>query len=151
MTTTYQLEPITSLWDEILPLVKAHYHEVAHYQDIELAPDFDQYDALDQAGILRAYTARVDGVLIGYAIFMVKRNLHYSRSLQAIQDVLFILPEYRKNGVGAGLILHCDMELDKLGAEVVYHHVKVKPELDFSPLLERIGYELIDKIYGKRM
>lgn len=150
-TATYQLERIAHLWDEAMPLMLSHYEEVAHYQDIALSPDIITYERLDQMGVLKVYTARVEGRLVGYACFMVKTNPHYSESLQAVQDVLFVLPEYRASRIGIGLIKHCDAELRQLGVQVVYQHVKCKESLDFSPLLERIGYELIDRIYGKRL
>lgn len=151
MTVTYQLEHVRDLWDEVEDLLRAHYHEVAHYQDIPLAPDYRSYEALEDAGILKCFTARLDRKLVGYGVFMVKHNLHYSTSKQAVQDILFVLPEYRKGRIGFNLIKYCDEQLAQLGAEVVYHHVKAKESLDFSPLLEHLGYELIDKIYGRRL
>lgn len=148
--TRYSLEPVTlELCEELLPLLVKHYKEVAHYQDIELDPDFDAYMAMDKAGILRVFTARRGRELIGYSIYILKRNAHYKGSLQALQDILFIDP--KKRGFGAKFILWCDQKLKAEGVQVVYHHVKVKPELNFGPMLERFGYELIDQVYGRRL
>lgn len=97
--------------------------------------------------MLNVFTARHEetNALTGYAIFFVKHNLHYSTSLQAIQDVLYI--DQKQRGFGAKFILWCDQELKKLGVQAVYHHVKTKH--DFGPLLKRIGYEHIDQIWGR--
>jgi hypothetical protein len=81
---------------EITPLLQAHWEEIAHYKDIELAPNVEAYAKLEAAGILHCYTARVAGALVGYFVTTVVPSLHYRGSLQAHQDVLFVLPEHRK-------------------------------------------------------
>jgi GNAT superfamily N-acetyltransferase len=140
----------TEFCAEILPLLERHYHEIAHYQDIVLDPDFKKYIEIEEAGFLRVFTARDDaGKLAGYGIFVVRANMHYRQSLQAVQDVLFIAPEHRNAGFGAKLISFCDGELQKEGVQVVYHHVKLAH--DFGPLMEKIGYEKIETIYGRRL
>lgn len=148
MSTEFQKESVTpELCKELGPLLQSHYKEIAHYQDIELNPNFSKYKKIDDLGGLRIYTARKEKKLIGYVIFFFDYNIHYQKSLQAIQDVLFIHPEYR--GVGAQLIKWADEQLKIEGAQVVYHHVK--KEHNFGPLLERFGYKCVDLIYAKRL
>ncbi len=133
---------------DIRPLLEKHWKEVAHYQDIPLDVDWARYAALDEVGILKIFTARSDmGQLLGYAIFVVQTNMHYRKSLQAMQDVLFISEQHR--GFGRKFIEWCDDQLRDDGVQAVYHHVKVSH--NFGPLLERMGYELIDRIYGRRL
>lgn len=155
---TFQREPITGLWPEVAPLLHAHWREIAHYQDIPLEPDTDYYEGLDRAGVLRCFTVRLaggtlvapePGMLVGYAAFFVKRNGHYRSSLQAFQDVVFLLPEFRKTLVGSRLLRFCDAELKAEGVQVVYHHSKAAH--DIGRVLERQGYELVDLIYAKRL
>lgn len=146
---SFQRESARALWPEIMPLLQTHWREIAHYQDIPLDPDVDQYNAADDAGMLRCFTARVDGVLVGYAIYFVRSNMHYRSSKQAVQDVLFLLPEYRKSRIGIELIKHCDEQLRGEGVQAVYQHVKQSH--NFGPLLERLGYELVDLIYARRL
>lgn len=136
------------LFVEISPLLETHFQEIARYKDIELDPDFVGYDLMEARGSLRVFTARLeDGRLIGYAIYFVSPNLHYRKSLQAVQDVLFIHPAHR--GCGARLIRDADRELAKEGVQLVYHHVKCAH--DFGPLLERMGYEQVEKIFARRL
>lgn len=134
--------------DEVGPLLEEHYKEIAHYQDIPLEPNIERYLELEHAGSVLVFTAR-DHVkkLIGYAVFIVNKNLHYNSSVQASQDIIFIRKENR--GTGGRLIKFCDEELRKLGVQAVYHHVKTKH--NFGPLLERFGYEAVDVIYAKRL
>ena len=146
----FNLEPVSnSLCEEIFPLLEKHYDEVAHFKQIPLSPDFKQYKKLDEMGVLRCYTARDEtGGIVGYAIFMVKHNIHYSTSLQAVQDVIFIHPERR--GFGIKFIKWCDEMLKADGVEAVYHHVK-REHPALGVILSRIGYKEIDHIYGRAL
>jgi GNAT superfamily N-acetyltransferase len=129
-------------------LTKKHYLEIAHYQDIPLDLDHEAYLALERNGNLRVFTARdEDGALVGYAIFFLRMTMHYKSSLQAVQDILYIDKEHR--GFGKKFIEWCDCALAGERVQVVYHHVKCAH--DFSPMLERLGYQQIDKIFGKRL
>ena len=149
MTATFTEELVSELWDELMPLLEDHWREIAHYQDILLEPDVAGYAAVEKQGMLRCYTARDGDRLIGYAVFFVRPNWHYRASLQASQDVLFLLPEYRQGGAGARLILHAECALSAEGVQVVYHHCKTTNQV--GRLLVRLGYELIDEVYGKRL
>lgn len=147
MTTKYQRETGTKILEEVKPLLALHWKEIAHYQDILLEPDWNSYAKCEEQGFLRVYTARKDGNLIGYGVYFVRYNLHYKSSLQASQDILFVHPDHR--GIGARFIHWCDTQLQAEGVQAVYHHVKQAH--NFGPLLERMGYQLVDLIYAKRL
>jgi hypothetical protein len=144
----FQRERVSDVFEEVLPLLKQHWEEIAHYKDIPLEPDFDLYCKIEEAGALRTYTARgPDGKIVGYCVYFVKPNLHYKSSLQAIQDVIFIDRSHR--GFGKSFIEWCDKALCAEGVQVVYQHIKEKH--NFGPMLERLGYELVDLIYARRL
>lgn len=144
-----QQESIEGLWPELWPLLYAHWKEIAAWPDILLDPDREAYEALDEVGMLRIYTAR-DGVrLVGYAAYILREHLHYRSSMQAVQDVLFLDKDYRLGGLGMRLMKYADEELAKAGAQVIFHHTKVAH--DFGPLLERMGYKLVEKVYARRI
>lgn len=146
---TFAREPIDSLWSEMIPLLLAHWQEVATWQDIPLDPDMDAYEAAEEAGMLRVFTVRVDSKLVGYAAYIVRTHLHYQGSKQAVQDVLYLSPEHRRGKIGYKLIQHGEAELKAEGVQAVYQHVKESH--DFGPLLERIGYKMIEKVYARRL
>lgn len=147
---SFQIEDFSKeLFDEVYPLLEKHYHEVAHFQDIPLNPDFDAYMGAHNNDLVRFFTARRNGELVGYCIFFVKTNAHYKDSLQAQQDVLFIDPSIRKTGVGFFFLQYCDENLRKEGVQAVYHHMKAG--LPFNKLLESLNYELVDLIYARRL
>jgi GNAT superfamily N-acetyltransferase len=147
--TVLQRETMDQVLGEIEPLLQMHFAEIAHYQDIPLDPDMGIYRAIEKDGGLRIFTARSEGVLVGYAIFFVRHALHYRGSRQGVQDILFVAPDKRGSTIGPRLISYCDNALRDEGVQVVYHHVKAAH--DFSSLLKRLGYQLVDHIYARRL
>lgn len=148
MSVTFQQESLAQFIPDAMPLMRAHYLEVAHYQDIPFDPDWDTYLAVEKTGSFRVFTARdYDGRLIGYACYFVRSNIHYKTSVQATQDVIYIDPSVR--GFGRSFIDWCDTQLRGHGVQVVYHHVKYAK--DFGSALVSLGYEKIEAIYGRRL
>jgi GNAT superfamily N-acetyltransferase len=107
-----------------MPLLEKHWREIAHYQDVPLEPDVERYNAMDEAGLLRCFTVRDGGRLVGYSIFFVTPNIHYKSLTLANNDVLFLHPDYRRGRVGWNFI---DFLRDRLvgeGLRCIYYHVK---------------------------
>lgn len=142
-------ETVGDVRDEMLPLIQIHYREIASFQDIELCPDFQLYEAAEKMDAIRIYTVRseTEGELVGYAIFFIRHHPHYKNSLQATQDLLFIHPDHR--GPGMKFVSYCDEQLKNDHVDVVYHLVTTR--FDFSPILKRLGYEKNETIYAKRL
>lgn len=149
MTIKFAREFLHDIWDEAAPLLELHYEEIAHYKDIALKPDRARYMVAEDAGGVRAYTARDDNRLVGYQVFFVARNIHYSDSLQAMQDVLYLSREHRGRMIGFKFISWCDEQLRAEGVQAVMQHTKAKH--NFGPMLERIGYELMDLVHVRRL
>jgi len=138
------------LLDELLPLFIEHNAYVAHFKDIRLEPDYEKYLAAEEFGTFRLFTARAyGGDLLGYSAFFVYPNIQRKSSLQADSHALFIREEHR--GFGGRFIDFVDQELKKEGVEVVYQTVKASPDLNFSPILERKGYQLTEIVWAKRL
>lgn len=145
----FQRETVKDCIQEMMPLLEKHYVEIAHYKDIPLNVDVEKYIKFEESGLIRLFTLRTgtENKLVGYAAFIVNTNAHYKDSLQAVQDVIFIDPEYRGNG--GAFFDQCDEALKLEGVQAVYHHVKVAH--NFGPMLAKRGYELVDLIYAKRL
>lgn len=143
-------ETIAQSYEEAIPLLKKHYAEIAQHQDIALDVDIDMYRRVEDADMLRIYTARKDGKIVGYATFLISKNAHYRGSLQAKQDVFYVDPSHRGIFIGPKLIAYADAMLTVDGVQVVYHHQKLAhPTL--GVLLAREGYEHVENIWGKRL
>lgn len=146
----FQREELTEdFFNEVYPLLVAHKDEIAHFKDIDLGVDKDTYFNVQEAGAFRLFTIRDEDLLVGYCGFFIKHNPHYKTSLQANQDVLFLAKEYRKAMLGLKFIAYCDEELKNEGIQVVRQHIKAAH--NFGKALERMGYELEDLIYVKRL
>ena len=149
MAITIQRESVNQCIDDIQPLLKKHWQEVALHQDIiALDPDYDRYRAIETAGKLVVIAARDGQILIGYSVFVLHNHIHYIDCFMATNDVLFLDKEYRK-GTTAGIRLLRESEaiLKGLGVHRVMWHIK--PKNDWSAILSRMGYEQEEIIMGK--
>lgn len=144
---TFTIERLVGNIPALQRLTELHYKEVAPYDDIPLNIDWNKFIRLEEAGILKFYTMRKNGFLIGYASFLVSASIEYSTSLQASMNNIFIHPDNR--GRGSRFITWCDEQLKNLGVQVVYHHVKSKN--DYGLLLKRLGYVTMNIEYSKRL
>ena len=62
-------ECLANVKQDILPLLEKHWLETEPNQEtILLNPDWEQYALLDLAGILHIFTARNEGILVGYLV-----------------------------------------------------------------------------------
>ena len=148
---TYARECYDEVIIDIGLLLPEHYRELALYQaDIALDPDFDKYRALGDAGAIAFYTARLNGELIGYAIYaVIERQLHY-RHRFAVNDICWNAPEHRNFGVGSGLFDFVEADLAKDGPIVVMTETKTSaPQL--AALLTARGHETIGLVLAKRL
>lgn len=144
---TFQREPIgETLINEIIPLIVANKSETGS-DHFELNPDFAQYEALDQHGYARLFTARKDSNLIGYQLYLINPNLNYGYT-GATSTVIFIKPEHR--GFGRKFIEFAESEMAKDKIDYIFQNIGSKAK-DLTPFLERFGYEKTDTIYAKRL
>jgi hypothetical protein len=150
-TTTFQQEPLfPSLRHEVQPLLDAHYHEIAVYQDIPLMVDWVRYQLCEESDTLRVYTVRDDlARLMGYCAFFVLYHPHYSTTKWANQDVLYLAPEARHASLAGEFLSFCDKQLFVEGVSVVTHHMKASAS--HASLFERLGYQMHDIVYSRRL
>ncbi len=148
-TLVFSTERITdALLAEVKPLAQAHLDEVGCFPGLPFNPDYDFYKLADKHGIIQVYTARLNDKLVGYSTFLVHKHPHYGASIQAMHDLLFLDPAYRSGSNGYNFLKFCDGELARLGVEVILFGVSAR--LDLSPLLRRLGYELVQQSFARR-
>ena len=144
------MERLAGVKDEALPLLRRHWEEVALDRDsVPLAMDWAVYEAMDAAGLLHIVTAREDGALAGYYWAMVQRHLHFSTTLTAFTDLIFLDKPFRRGRTGQRLIEAAEQSLRALGVRQILTGVKPKPNL--GPLLQRMGYALHEVSYSKQI
>lgn len=144
----YQQEFLATCRAEAEPLLFAHWQEIALNKNIiPLAPDWDAYEALEAAGVLRIFTARESGRLVGYFACFVRRHLHYRETLFAVNDVLFLTREHRKGWAGPRLIRFAEKCLKADGVTVLA--INTKRHRPFDLLLKRMNYTTAETVYQK--
>jgi hypothetical protein len=147
---TFQKEAPEPFTQEAMALFQKHYEEIAERIDvIELDPDLKKYNQLYNQNALEIHTIRDNGVLIGYSLWFLINHIHYKKSLTANSDVLYISPNYRKGMLGIKFIKWSLEEIKKKNPQRILFHVK--PFLDYSPILKRLGANYFENIYSMVM
>lgn len=145
---TYQQEFLFQVKDEAQELIELHWEEIALNKGaIKLNPDWDAYASLEEAGKLSIFTVRSSGKLVGYFVVFVGTNLHYKDHLFAVNDILFLRKEYRRGMCGAKLIKFAEKSLAEDGVSVL--NINTKIHQPFDGLLERLGFNPIERVYSK--
>lgn len=148
---TFGVEKLGTCLEEAKPILLEHWKEIAVYDDIPLEPDYELYHQLEQIGILRIYTIRTgsDG-LVGYAVYFLRRHMHYRNHSWAISDLVMVCPGHRKLGVGNRLFDFIEADLRQHGVSVMHTTSKVMhPELAF--LLQSRCHKKIEEGYSFRL
>lgn len=129
---------------EMSPLLYEHWQEIATFKDkIPLDPDFPRYQKLDELGKILCLTARSDGNLIGYSVFVNQYPGHYKSTLSGLNDVIWVHPDHRRGRVGLLLIRQTEDALRTMGVKKMTWHAK--PDTQLHALLLKLSY-VVDEI-----
>lgn len=154
--TEFATESVAQVVEEIEPLLRAHWEEIAAYKDkVPLAPDYEQYRKLEELGKLLVCTARDDGKLIGYGVYIVNRGFDYSKNIVAVARLFYVEPGHRGDSlerierelVADSLLEFGEEKLKARGVSVISLHIKVWK--DWSGLAESRGYTRAEYIHQK--
>lgn len=133
---------------EMKPMLYEHWLEVATFKDrIPLDPDYPAYQMLDGAGKVLCLTARIEGVLVGYSVFLLRRSSHYKSTSAALNDVIYVHPRCRRGSLGLRLIRETESRLKAMGVVKITWHAK--PQTQLADLLVRLGYVLDELMLAK--
>lgn len=147
----FRRESYSSMIDGIKTLLPSHWRELARNRDdIPLDPDYDMYRRADAAGMIMALAARLDGALVGYAIYFVRPHHHYKGATWAVSDIFWLHPDYRNLGNGKALFEAVEQELRNIGCTVCHTTLKADhPAAAY--VLEALGHTKIELGYSKRL
>lgn len=114
----------------------------------DFSPSKERYLSLENVHMTSLFTAREEGKLVGYALFITCAHLQYSNTIWAQQDVMWMHPEHR--GIASvNFIQYVDQTLKSDNVDVVLRHVNVMR--DYSRTLERMGYKPVETSYIKEL
>jgi GNAT superfamily N-acetyltransferase len=149
---TFAEEKMQDVLEEIQPLLAQHWSEIAVYKNIPLDPDYDLYRQADTAGFLVVYTAREEETkkLVGYSIFFLRRHHHYINHTWAMNDIVWIHPDFRQQGFGREFVAFWNGKLRERGTHVVHVNAKVAhPALAY--LLKSTMHTVVEAGYELRL
>ena len=147
---TYEAEKLTDeLILEITPILDVHRKELQSFSDMHLNPAWDMYRSVEENGDLLLLVARDNGVLVGYAGFVIHPNPHYSDFKYATQDVFYVVEDKRGSRIAVKLVKESERLLKDMKVDVITHHAKFINT--FAPFLEKMGYHKTEVILAKRI
>ena len=144
---TYARISVGSAIGELQALATREYEEVGQKDLDHLNIDWKRYCELDTAGKLASFIAKRDGVIVGYAAFVVQTHIHYCDALVAANSAVYVVPEARIGRVALKLLRYAEIGLKAQGVKKIYYHVK--QEKDFGRLLEHLGYQDSERLFAK--
>lgn len=146
-----QSERFPDIARELPPLFERHWKELgSNREQVQLDPDWDRYFSLDTVGSLHITTARCGDVLAGYIFNIVGPHLHYRSTLHAEVEMFWLDPSYRGTWFSVRWARANEALLDGLG--VRRRHVGIKKgymDGRVALIFKRLGYDIVEHLYGK--
>lgn len=122
----------------ILHLVSAHAKEM--YGE-EGNPDLNHFFTIANAGLARVYIARDENQIVGYAMFLLHRDLFKAHVRQAECVAVYVMPEYRGTFIAKRLLQFAEkMLVEKDGATRLISTTSKDHRL--QAFYERLGYKV---------
>ena len=127
-----------------------HWEELSLYPDIPLEPEYEFYEVLAKNNLLAIYTVRVQGEMVGYAVYFIRKHYHYASTKWAFGDIILVRKPYRKFGLGTALFDFIENDLRSEGVAVINTETKIMhPEL--AMLLRARGHKEATLGFSKRL
>lgn len=139
--------PAQFIAHEIKPNVKRHHSEISE-NDGSPEPniDWDTYEQASHAGICWALTVRDKGVLVGYAIYTLSRNLRYMHIVEATSSGWYVEKKYK--GIGLEMPKRAEEYLKNLGVHETHY---ILSGSRVGGLLERQQYKPKYTVWSKQI
>lgn len=146
----FAVETFDAAYGEASELTRLHWQEVAPYKELNaLDPDLETYRNLEKLNRLCMITARHKGELVGYILMLLYPHPHYRQVLNAMDDLHFIRADFRNGFTFLRMLAFMEAEMKARGARIVA--LRTKQAKDHGALFERIGYQVQDVVYTKRI
>lgn len=143
----FQREIFHDVIVEGMPLLVRQWQEAGEPGAGSLAMAEDRYAAMERAGMLRVFTTRRAGQLVGHATFFVFTGMH-AAVRAAVLDALYLFPEHRGPRVSLRLVRHAETALQAEGVGIIHMHANER-FLGFARLLQSLGYHPVSRTLAK--
>jgi hypothetical protein len=147
--TVFAQESFRSIWPDVNRLFQTHFDEVDG--DVEpnrpFEADTDLMRKLEDAGILKIWTVRIDGVLVGYCTWNVCLDVESRGLVIGLQGAWFI--ERSHQGLGKTLFEKSLDGLRQIGVKNVFPHHRLQGRgKHLGPYFESLGAKEIQHTYS---
>lgn len=145
---TYQVETLSTCFDEIKALLLAHAEEIDKETGFGL-PNIDEdiYYAMEGLECIHIVTIRADAKLVGYYCCFIMPHMHYKHIVMSATDAYYLMPSYRKGMTGVKLFKEVEHTLKERGVQRMT--VGTKKHKDFGKIFEFLGWSPMETIYCK--
>lgn len=145
---TAQVEPYSKCLPELMECYDLHWEELALNKDkVPLDPQYDLYEARDDAGQLLLVTLRETGRLVGYFIGFIAPGFHYKTCLTLTMDIFWTHPDVRGGFSGVKLFRLVEKEAKRRGVHRMFYGSKMHK--DASRLFQFLKMEPVEIYYSK--
>ena len=135
----YGEEPVSSIYEIVDELAQVNFEESGLLQGkFLLNVNVDVY----QQEFTRVFTLRDNDELVGYAVFLVGPHPHFADKVFAMNDVVYIKPDYRKGSRSFFEYIELSLDVDVINYSMNY----MAPHLEF---MGSMGYEPTEIMYHK--
>ena len=147
----YREDKFKNILMDFMHLLPEHMAEMNyfHKQGCKFDPDYSAYIRGQDAGHYVLVTAKDSGILVGYIVFSVQRHIRYRDTVYAQEDLYYVVPEYRRQGIAKRLFAEAEQVLKQRGVDYIF--ATTKTYLDRSGLLEQSGYECFERKFAKKL
>ena len=132
---------------QIRSATQEDYEQVLKLYGFFTERDYSRHDADSFSKVLQdpnsyLFVADHDGVAIGVALVTIRNVVRYARPVAEL-DELFVLEEYRKQGIGKKLMRAVEQKATELHCQRIYleSHADRKPAHAFYEALGYTNYE----------
>lgn len=146
---TFNVEKFADIELELIEVFPEAHEELQQNRQKVWNPDLLRYRLLEDSGILCITTARHQGQLAGYFIFLLMHDIGYSDWFTAYNNLVYLRKPFRGQGRGSAFLAYTLDHLKSLGVRQVY--IAQKVHSDHSPWLEKAGFKLQERLFIKLM
>jgi hypothetical protein len=146
---TFSIEPFSSVYGELLPLLEQHYGEISTHKNhgVPLEPIVEAYRAREIDGTLMMVIGREAGQIAAYFVCFIAPGLHYRSCLTCSPDIFYVDPARRNGIAGIRMFRFVEKELKRRG--VKRWAVGSKVQHDASALFKFLDFEPVETTYEK--
>jgi hypothetical protein len=140
----------TDVYEELLPLFKAHWVELYIKGGPEnLLVNYGFYRDMEAIGQYVGLVAKDGDKLIGYLSCLISNPPHHADITSGLVDCMYLDANSRKGSLGMRMIKKCEEVLKK--QDVDFMQIATNVKKDLSKLMCRMDYVPMDIIYSKKL